>query len=263
MEDKLTVALVQSPLVWEDANANRLFFRERIDTLQDHIDLIVLPEMFTTGFTMQPQNVAETMQGKTIDWLRSMAREKNAAIAGSVIIKAKGKFYNRLLFVFPSGEVMHYDKRHLFSLAGEEKIYTPGKKRLQVDYKGFKICLLICYDLRFPVFSRNTTAYDLLVYVANWPKPRMAAWDALLKARAIENMSYVIGVNRIGEDGSGLEYTGHSQALDFMGDYVVSAWENEGIFVASFEKKPLAEVRSKFGFLNDRDNFTVKQMAGR
>lgn len=258
MQDQLRVALIQSPLVWENAEANRLYFGGKIESLQEPVDLIVLPEMFSTGFTMSPQNVAETMRGKTVSWLQSFAAAKNCAITGSVVIKNGGKYYNRLLFVFPSGEVQHYDKRHLFSLAGEDKTYTAGKKRLQVDYKGFKICLLVCYDLRFPAFSRNTEDYDVLVYVANWPKPRVVAWDTLLKARAIENMSYVIGVNRLGEDGSGLEYLGHSQVVDYYGEYLVSAWENEGVFVALLDKKPLYETRKKFGFLNDRDRITVR-----
>lgn len=258
MQSQLTAALVQSPLVWEDARANRAFFREKIDAISQPVDLIVLPEMFSTGFTMEPANVAETMNGKTVKWLKAIATEKNCAITGSLVIKSGAKYCNRLLFVHPTGEIQHYDKRHLFSLSGEDKTYTAGKKRLVVDYKGFRICPLICYDLRFPAFSRNTEYFDLLVYVANWPLARITAWDALLKARAIENMSYVIGVNRTGQDVNGHEYPGHSQALDFMGEYLVSAWENEGVFVAAFDKKPLLEVRQKLSFLEDRDAITVK-----
>ncbi|RZJ68032.1 MAG: amidohydrolase [Flavobacterium sp.] len=258
MQNQLTTALIQSPLVWEDAEANRNFFREKIDAISQSVDLIVLPEMFSTGFTMSPQNVAETMNGKTVKWMKSVAVEKNCAITGSLVIKSGANVYNRLLFVFPDGEIKQYDKRHLFSLAGEHVAFTAGKKRLLVEYKGFRICPLICYDLRFPAFSRNTEYYDLLIYVANWPLPRIAAWDALLKARAIENMSYVVGVNRTGTDPNGLEYPGHSQVLDFMGEYLVSAWENEGIFVATLEKNPMLEVRKKFSFLEDRDSITVK-----
>lgn len=258
MQNQLIAALVQSPLIWEDVRANLAFFKEKIDALAQAVDLIVLPEMFSTGFTMEPSGVAETMSGKTVKWLKSVAASKDCAVTGSLVIKSGDRFFNRLLFVFPSGEVKYYDKRHLFSYSGEDKAYTCGKKRLIVDFRGFKICPLICYDLRFPAFSRNTEYFDLMIYVANWPQPRIGAWDALLKARAIENMSYVIGVNRLGTDGNGLEYPGHTQALDFMGEFLVSAWENEGVFLTSFEKSPLLEARKKFSFLEDRDVITVK-----
>lgn len=258
MQSQLTAALVQSPLVWEDAEANRTFFREKIDAITQPVDLIVLPEMFSTGFTMEPANVAETMNGKTVEWLKAIAAEKGCAITGSLVVKSGAKYYNRLIFVHPTREIQHYDKRHLFSLSGEDKAYTAGKKRLVVNYRGFKICPLICYDLRFPAFSRNTEYFDLMIYVANWPQPRIAAWNALLKARAIENMSYVIGVSRLGTDGNGLQYPGHSQVLDFMGEFVVSAGQNEGVFVATLEKKPLLEIRKKLSFLEDRDAITVK-----
>ena len=253
----MKIALIQSSLLWENPIANRNHFEEKINSITESIDLIVLPEMFTTGFTMNPYKVAETMQGETVIWLQNLAKSKQTAITGSVIISENNNFYNRLLFVFPSGEIQFYDKRHLFTLAGEDKIYTSGKKKLIIEYKGFKICPLICYDLRFPVFSRNTEEYDVLLYVANWPKPRINAWDALLKARAIENISYTIGVNRVGIDNNKLEYNGHSQIIDFSGNHLLEPQENEDIYITTLHKNNLLDFREKFGFLNDRDSFTV------
>ncbi|RKS26161.1 putative amidohydrolase [Flavobacterium endophyticum] len=253
----MKIALIQAPLIWENPQANREYFEERINSIEQEIDLIILPEMFTTGFTMNPKNVAETMQSETILKLKDLAKNKNTAIIGSLIIVENEKYYNRLIFVFPSGEIEYYDKRHLFSLAGEEKIYTSGKEKQIVEYKGWKICPMICYDLRFPVFSRNTEDYDLLLYVANWPKPRTNAWDILLKARSVENMCYTLGVNRIGFDESGHEYVGHSQAIDFLGNTIINAEESEGIIIADLDKNAMLEARHKFGFLNDRDAFEI------
>ena len=190
MHDQLKIALIQSDLVWENPKKNRKHFKEKIESISKPVDMIVLPEMFSTGFTMNAKDVAETMDGKTVAWMKKKALKTNAAIIGSLVISEDGKFYNRLLFVEPSGDIHIYDKRHTFTLAGEEKIYASGTKKLIVDYKGWKICPLVCYDLRFPVWARNTENYDVLLYVANWPKPRILAWDTLLKARAIENMSY-------------------------------------------------------------------------
>ena len=254
----MQVLLIQAPLVWENPKLNRNYFDERIYSISENIDLIVLPEMFTTGFTMNPSAVSETMQGETVLWLQSLAKAKNCAITGSVVIKEKGNFYNRMLFVFPSGEIQYYDKRHLFTLAGEEKVYTAGTQKLIVEYLGWKICPLVCYDLRFPVFSRNVEDYDLLIYVASWPKVRATAWDALLRARAIENVSYVVGVNRMGEDASGHAYIGHSQVVDYLGGYVLEPQESEAIFTATLDKSKLIETRKKFAFLNDRDSFKLK-----
>jgi predicted amidohydrolase len=253
----MKIALIQSSLVWENPKLNRNHFEEKINAISENVDLIVLPEMFSTGFTMSPNLVAETMQGDTVFWLQSLAKAKNCAITGSLIITENSNFYNRLVFVFPSGELQFYDKKHLFTLAGEDKIYTSGKQKLIVEYKGFKICPLICYDLRFPVFSRNTEDYDVLIYVANWPKPRINAWNSLLKARSIENMCYTIGVNRIGEDNNKHEYSGHSQVTDFLGNYLIEPQENEGVYITTLNKNTLLETRQKFGFLNDRDTFTV------
>ena len=254
----MKIALIQSSLFWENPTANRNYFEVKINAITEKVDLIVLPEMFTTGFTMNSSDVAETMQGKTIQWLQSLAKAKNSAITGSIVIKENDNFYNRLVFVFPSGEIQFYDKKHLFTLAGEDKAYTSGKEKLIVDYLGWKICLLICYDLRFPVFARNTENYDLLIYVANWPKPRINAWDILLKARSVENLCYTIGVNRTGVDANLYEYVGHSQAIDFIGNYILGPQENEDIYIAELNKEKLLETRKKLGFLNDRDSFELK-----
>ena len=254
----MKIALIQSSLFWENPTANRNYFEEKINAITEKVDLIVLPEMFTTGFTMNPEAVAETMQGETIQWLQLVAKVKNSAITGSLIIKEKNNYYNRLVFVFPSGEIQFYDKRHLFTLAGEDKVYTSGNQKWIVDYLGWKICPLICYDLRFPVFARNIEDYDVLIYVANWPKPRINAWDILLKARSVENMCYTIGLNRTGLDANNLEYVGHSQTVDFLGNYILEPQEIVGVFIVELNKEKLLETRNKLGFLNDRDSFELK-----
>jgi omega-amidase len=254
----MNVALIQAPLVWENPKANRDYFEEKIKSVSDEIDLVILPEMFSTGFTMNPSEVWETMEGETISLLKNFAKARNLAITGSLIIKEDDEFYNRLVFIFPSGEIKKYDKRHLFSLADEEKVYTAGKDKLIVDYLGWKICPLICYDLRFPVFARNVEAYDLLIYVANWPKVRINAWDILLKARAVENMTYTIGVNRIGEDVNGFAHSGHSQVIDFLGNYMVEPQNSEAILITTLDKKEMLKTRKRLGFLNDRDNFSIE-----
>lgn len=254
----MKIAILQAALVWENPAANRIYFEEKINAIGESVDLIVLPEMFTSGFTMHPNLVAETMQGETMVWLQQLAKEKNAAITGSLVISEEGNFYNRLVFVFPSGEIQFYDKRHLFTLAGEDKVYTSGKEKIIINYLGWKICPLICYDLRFPVFARNVEEYEVLLYVANWPNTRINAWDALLKARAIENMSYVVGVNRIGVDVNQHVYNGHSQVQDYLGHAIVEPQENGGVFIAYLDKKTLLETRQKLGFLDDRDDFEIK-----
>jgi predicted amidohydrolase len=253
----MKIALIQAPLLWENPKQNRNYFENKINSIRENIDLIVLPEMFTSGFTMNPKAVAESMQGETVSWLQALAKMKNLAITGSLVIEENGNFYNRLVFVFPSGEMRSYDKKHLFTLAGENKTYISGTEKMLLEYQGFKICSLICYDLRFPVFARNTEEYDVLIYVANWPKPRINAWDALLKARAIENMCYTIGVNRIGEDPNKHDYPGHSQVIDYLGNYLIEPQENEGVFITTINKNTLEATRQKLGFLNDRDAFTI------
>jgi len=254
----MKVALIQSALVWENPEANRIHFEEKINTIEEGVNLIVLPEMFTTGFTMEPAKVAEPMNGKTVLWMQTLAKAKNAAITGSVVIEENSNFYNRMLFVFPSGEIQHYDKRHLFTLAGEDKVYSRGDQKLIVDYLGWKICPFVCYDLRFPVFSRNIENYDLLIYVASWPKTRISAWDILIRARAIENMSYAVAVNRIGEDENGYAYVGHSQVVDYLGDYLLEPMEQKGIFVTTLDKTKVITIRDKLNFLSDKDVFEIK-----
>ena len=254
----MKIALIQSDLYWEDIPANRKNFESKINQIDSQVNLIVLPEMFSTGFTMNPSAVAETMQGETILWMKEMAKKKNSALTGSLVITENGNYYNRMFFVFPSGEIQHYDKRHLFSLAGEDKFYTAGNEKVIVNYLDWKICLQVCYDLRFPVFVRNVENYDLLLYVANWPKVRTNAWDALLKARAIENLSYVVGVNRVGLDHHNYEHTGHSQVIDFLGNYILEPQETEDVFVVDLDKNEMLETRKKLDFLSDKDVFEIK-----
>jgi len=257
MQDQLKVAIIQSDLVWENPEQNRKNFSEKIEMINGSVDLIVLPEMFTTGFTMNASLVAETMEGNTVAWMQKAASETKAAIVGSVIISEANKFYNRLLFVEPSGAITHYDKRHTFTLGGEDKVYASGTKKIIIDYKGWKICPLICYDLRFPVWARNTENYDVLIYVANWPKPRILAWETLLKARAIENMSYCIGVNRVGEDKDHNEHCGHSAVYDALGNNITPIKPNkEQTEVVALEKNQINFYRNKLRFLDDRDVFT-------
>lgn len=254
----MKIALIQSDLHWENALENRKNFESEINSIDSEVNLIVLPEMFSTGFTMNASAVAETMQGETVLWMKEVAKQKNAAVAGSLVISENGKFYNRMFFVFPSGEIQYYNKRHLFTLAGEDQFYTAGTEKVIVEYLDWKICLQVCYDLRFPVFARNTENYDLLLYVANWPKIRTNAWDALLKARAIENLSYTIGVNRLGVDANNYEHIGHSQAVDFLGNYILEPQEKNGVFIVELDKNTMYEIREKLDFLSDQDEFEIK-----
>lgn len=256
----LKIALIQADLVWQNAEQNRIHFSEKIKEINKDVDLIVLPEMFTTGFSMQPQNIAEYMVGDTVKWMQQIALEKNTAICGSIIISEYKNFYNRFIFVHPSGRIEYYNKRHLFTLAGEHTVYNRGKERMIINYKGWKICPLVCYDLRFPVWSRNVEDYDVLIYVANWPKPRVSAWDTLLKARAIENLCYTIGVNRVGIDANNLEYNGHTAAYNCLGEQVVKTQEDtEIVVIVILEKKHISEIRTKLNFLNDKDAFEIKE----
>ncbi len=259
MQQELQIAIIQADLAWEDAQKNRISFSKKMKEINIPVDVILLPEMFTTGFSMTPKKLAESMTGETVVWMQEMARSMDAAIAGSVIIEEEGQFYNRMLFVHPDGNIDCYDKRHAFTLAGEDKEYATGNSLTIVEYKGWRICPLICYDLRFPVWSRNTQNYDVLLYVASWPKPRINAWNSLLKARAIENMSYCIGVNRVGVDPNGYEYSGNSAAIDFLGNEMTALSENnETVLYATLQKEKLIALRSKLNFLNDKDTFVVK-----
>ncbi|WP_299004717.1 amidohydrolase [uncultured Tenacibaculum sp.] len=256
----LKVALIQSDLVWENPTENRKRFEKKINGLSDEIDLIVLPEMFTTGFTMNASAVAETMEGETVQWLQNLAQEKSIAITGSIIISENNNFYNRLLFVHPSGKIDSYNKKHTFTLAGEHEVFSAGTERIIVDYKGWKICPLICYDLRFPVWARNTDNYDLLLYVASWPKPRIEAWDSLLKARAIENMSYTIGVNRVGVDAKDYEYTGNTVCYDTLGNcFAKNNQGTEEVLIVELNEEAQTKIRNRFRFLDDRDAFVIKK----
>ena len=257
MQSELKIAMVQKDIVWQDAQQNRgqleVLFAE-----MEAVDLIVLPEMFSTGFSMRPKSIAETMEGDTVVWMQQTAQQQNAAVVGSLIIEEERLYYNRLLFVTPEETIACYDKRHAFTLAGEHKAYTSGTKKLHVTFRGWKICPLICYDLRFPVWSRNTEQYDVLLYVANWPEPRIQAWNVLLKARAIENMSYCIGVNRVGIDANKHVYSGNSMALDYAGnERTPFAAHKECILVASLHKEALHTFRRKLPFLEDQDHFEI------
>jgi predicted amidohydrolase len=254
---ELDIALVQSQLVWENPEQNRIDFSEKISKLTKEVDLIVLPEMFSTGFTMTPYNVPKEESQKTVDWMLQEAKKTNAAIVGSIPFFENGDYVNRLFFVEPHGKISHYDKRHTFTLTGEDKVYKAGKKKLIVEYHGFRICPMICYDLRFPVWARNVENYDVLIYVANWPMPRVSAWDSLLKARAIENMAYCIGVNRCGEDEGGYQYTGHSAVYDSLGERLVFS-EEETVLYTTLSINHISAIRNKLKFLEDRDGFSLK-----
>lgn len=253
----MEVALIQSSLVWENPDENRKNFSKKIKSFSKEVDLIVLPEMFTTGFTMQPQNIKREEGQKTLDWMLNEAKENNAAIIGSIPFQAKNGYTNRLFFVESNGKISHYDKRHTFTLAGEDKVYKAGQDKLIIDYKGFRICPLICYDLRFPVWARNVDDYDVLIYVANWPSPRITAWDTLLKARAIENMCYSIGVNRLGLDVTGYEYSGHSAVYGCLGEQLVFS-EEETVLYVTLDKEHIESTRNKLKFLDDKDRFSLK-----
>ncbi|MBL7560683.1 nitrilase family protein [Olleya sp. YSTF-M6] len=259
MEGLLNVAIIQSDLVWHNPDQNRLNFESKIESLTNNVDLIVLPEMFTSGFTMSAATVAETMDGATIQWMLNLAKSKQAAIVGSLVITQNDKFYNRLVFVHPDQTLEHYDKRHTFTLAGEDKVYTKGQQQLIVNYKGFKIKPLVCYDLRFPVWARLQDDYDVLLYVANWPEKRIKAWDTLLQARAIENMSYCIGVNRVGLDANNYNYPGHSAAYTALGDLLTNLPNNKGgVQQIVLTKSHITVTRDKLKFLDDKDTFSLK-----
>jgi predicted amidohydrolase len=233
-------------------------FEEKIWDIKDKPDLILLPEMFTTGFSMNASALAEPLNLTTFKWMKQQAEQTGAVIAGSVIIKEGGNYFNRLLWMTPEGKFSYYDKRHLFRMAGEEKIYSSGSAKTVLEIKGWKILPMICYDLRFPVWSRNVNnAFDLLIYVANWPAPRRHAWITLLKARAIENLSYVAGLNRVGEDGKGLHYSGDSAVIDFKGEELYSFGEKEHHETITLSYKALKEFREKFPAYLDADNFSI------
>ena len=257
------ITLLQTDLYWHDPVANRAILEERIFTLPEPTDLIVLPEMFTTGFTMDARAVAEPMNLTTFRWLRQMATQTGAVVTGSYVVRENNKFYNRLVWMQPDGAYDVYDKRHLFRMAGEEKVYTAGSQRIIKEWKGWRICPLVCYDLRFPVWSRNVNdydqdyAYDLLLYVANWPAARRNAWNVLLQARAIENLSYVAGVNRVGRDSNQNLYTGDSALIDFKGAVLFQHSDTELVHQQTLSIDELRAFRERFPAHLDADQFSI------
>lgn len=256
--DNLNISLVQAYLQWEDIDANLQKFDSIFNSIHNHTDLIVLPEMFNTGFTMNAPKVAEKMGGKTHQWLQEKAESLQAAITGSVVIEENGKYFNRLLWVFPDGTTQTYDKRHLFRMGKEHETYSAGENKLIVDYKGWKVCPMICYDLRFPVWSRNVgNEYDLLIYVANWPRIRNFVWWSLLRARAMENLAYVAGVNRIGEDINQIPHSGDSSLIDFTGKTIRTSKDEEIIFSHNLSKDALQKFRNRFPAWMDADEFEI------
>lgn len=250
----MKVTLIQHDIKWEDKLYNLTQYQTYIDNIEK-TDIIILPEMFTTGFTINPSLFSEMMNGETITWMKNIAMLNDCVITGSLIIEENSKYYNRLIWCHPNGDIEFYDKKHLFSFAGENNFYTSGDKQLIINYKGFRIKPLICYDLRFPVWSR-TGDFDMIIYVANWPKIRSSAWRTLLKARAIENQSYVIGVNRIGKDGLGIDHSGDTTVVDANGD--VTNWLFvEGAHTIDLNLYSLNKIRDKFPFLKDKDIFNI------
>lgn len=260
----LRVSIVQGATRWHDPAANRDYYGALIKPLAGRTDLVVLPETFTSGFSNEAIHNAETMDGPSVAWLRERARELGAAITGSVQLRAEGGVFNRLLFVTPDGEVRHYDKRHLFRYADEHKRYAAGRDRIVVGWKGWKICPLVCYDLRFPVFSRNRHDpqrgfdFDCLLFVANWPSARAYAWRTLLRARAIENLSYCVGVNRVGVDGNQLPYSGDSAVLDYLGQAMADLGAQEQVVTVSLDHAALQAFREKFPAWMDADAFDLE-----
>ncbi len=271
----LKVTIIQSTLHWENKEKNLEMFSQKITAITEPTDLIVLPEMFNTGFTMNAKTFAEQMSGKTRQWMRDRSKEKNCVVTGSIIIAENGHYYNRLIWMRPDGSYDTYDKRHLFRMAKEDNFYTPGHQRIIVDLKGWKICPLICYDLRFPVWSRNrwsmtgfytkvkgpelSAEYDALLYIANWPERRALPWSALLTARAIENQAYLIGVNRIGSDGNDIHHSGDSAVINFKGEKLSTTKSNEeSVETITISYKELEEFRKSFPVGLDADHFSVR-----
>jgi omega-amidase len=258
----LSITLIQSQIHWEDKVANLAMFEKKVKSIEETAELVILPEMFSTGFSMRAEALAEKMDGPTVTWMKNLAASRNIILTGSLIIEEGGKYYNRLVWVLPNGQTGQYDKRHLFAYGGENQYYSAGSRRLIASVKGWKLNLLVCYDLRFPVWCRQSekqegAEFDLLVFVANWPERRIGAWKTLLQARAIENQCYVAGVNRIGEDGSGIRYSGDSMIIDPLGEILYQKSGEEDIFTAVLQKERLQEVRNKYPFLRDADDFFI------
>jgi omega-amidase len=270
----LSFTLIQTQLHWEDRNANLEMLEQKIGTIKEQTHVVVLPEMFSTGFSMKPEQLAEKMDGPTVQWMKKTAASKKIILTGSVIVEDDGKYFNRLIWMLPNGQYGYYDKRHLFAYGEEDKHYSAGTKRLIASVNGWKINLMVCYDLRFPVWARQQNfkedgtpplkgeagrglEYDVLIYVANWPERRNVAWKSLLRARAIENQCYVIGVNRVGNDGNNIYYSGDSMVVDPLGEILYEKVNDEDVFTIQLSKEHLKEVREKFQFWRDADGFEI------
>ena len=258
MTDNLCIALVQCELVWEQPAENRKHLLHLLDDLASETDLVVFPEMFATGFSMQVEKCAEAMDGESVQWMKRLAADRRLVVAGSLMIREHGNFFNRFIFVYPEGKMEYYDKRHLFSMGEEHLHFTGGQTRKLIQIKSFRILPQVCYDLRFPVFSRNRQDYDLLINTANWPAPRREAWKTLLKARAIENQSYVVGINRTGSDANGINYVGDTCFVDPKGKVMLAAEDKkEQIITAKLSKDSLERFRNNFRVLPDADDFQL------
>lgn len=253
MQD-LTVTLIQTDLIWEDIKANLAAFNQKIDAISENTDLIILPEMFTTGFSMRAKDLSEDMEGAAVSWIREKATEKQADIVGSAIIKEEGKYFNRVLWAKPDGKILTYDKKHLFRMIGEQEVYTAGAQHLTVTLKGWKLRPFVCYDMRFPLWTRNIdNEYDVAVFIANWPEKRAAQWKILMPARAIENQCYVIGVNRVGKDGKGFYHSGDSSIVDPYGRLVFHQADLCCVHTVSLSYAPVKAYREKFPAWMDAD----------
>lgn len=254
----LMLTVIQPDIIWHSPSANISMFESMMGKISVGSDLLLLPEMFTTGFTMYPEKFAEEMDGNTVSVMKEWSRELNAHVAGSLIIKENGMFFNRFIIAGPNGELSFYDKRHLFRMAGEDKVYAPGKENLTVDIKGWRVRPFVCYDLRFPVWSRNSSdGYDLAIYCANWPGARSFHWETLLRARAIENQCYVAGVNRTGTDGNGVKYSGGSSVIGFRGEEIFAAGPEPAVHTAELSFQTLLDYRRDFPAWLDADQFRV------
>lgn len=256
---ELKLALIQPDIFWEDIDGNLHDLTGKLEGFAGEVDAVLLPEMFATGFTMRSKDLAEGMEGKSVTWMKTQSDRYRCAIAGSLIIRHQRSYYNRFIWMEPGGRITTYDKRHLFSISGEDEYYTPGKSNVITEINGFRIRPQVCYDLRFPVWSRNTGSYDLLLYVANWPAVRRDVWISLLKARAIENQAFVIGVNRVGRDGTGIDYAGDSLAFNAKGQIISSLpVGEEGTQVVHLSLQELIDFRQKFPVWRDADGFDIK-----
>ena len=258
MKESLNISLIQTSLFWENVEKNLSHFEKLVSKISE-TDIILLPEMFNTAFCPKSNHLVETMEGETVSWMKEIAKNKNSAIAGTLMVKEGARVFNRLVWISKNGAIHTYDKHHLFSLIKEERYISKGTGRLIVEEDGWRICPLICYDLRFPVFSRNDVDYDVLIYLANWPVKRIEAWDTLLKARSIENQCYTIGVNRVGKDGNGIPFNGHSKVFDAFGKKLLSATKNiEEVLQIEISLDDLKLKRRQMNFLQDRDDFTLQ-----